>query len=204
MKRGVAWIALALLLTGAAGCPEKRTNDPAPLLPDPVPPEADPDRVRANLREIGEAHSPAVLKNHLDELVRAGKHAEPFLFDALKDSNPRRRANAVYVLRYSANPEVPGRLAPLLEDRVFEVTLEAAGVMAEKGRSEGFPILFKALRHDNLHVRRNTIRILQSVTKLYFGYHADDPKDRREFSVKKWEAWWSEKGPTFRLATAGR
>jgi hypothetical protein len=204
MRRGTEWITVLLLLAACVGCVTQRSDDPAPLLPDPVPPEADPDKVRANIREIGENHSPAVLKNHLDELIRAGRHAEPPLFEALKDANPRRRANAVYVLRYSSNPTIPAKLAPLLRDPVNEVALEAAGVMAEKGRKEGVPLLIKALRHENIHVRGNAIRILQSVTKMSFGFHADHPKDRREFSIKKWEAWWRERGPTFRLASAGR
>ncbi|MHC4779401.1 MAG: hypothetical protein ACYTFG_12575, partial [Planctomycetota bacterium] len=65
-------------------------------------------------------------------------------------------------------------------------------------------ILIRGLRHENLRIRQGSIKVLQNVTKLYFGYRATHPKDRREFHVKKWEEWWREKGPSVRLASGGR
>ncbi|MHC4597544.1 MAG: HEAT repeat domain-containing protein [Planctomycetota bacterium] len=200
MRRGIGFLIILLALAGCV-TEEKKTTG---LIDQDPGPEAKPDKIRANIEKIGTDLPMAEMQTPLNELARAGKHAEPYLFDALGDANPRRRANVIWVLRYSSNPAVSGKLAPLLKDPVFEVALEAASVMAEKGRKDGIPILIKALRHENQSIRGGAIRILQSVTKVYFGYHAGDPKDRREFSIKKWEAWWLEKGPTFRLASAGR
>jgi hypothetical protein len=195
---------VSILLLLLLGCTSETRNGAQPLQPDPPPPEADPDKVRENIRKLGEDLPRAAHEVHIGELIRAGRHAEPYLFEALESENPRTRANAIFVLRYSNNPRTVAKIAPLLKDPVKEVALEAAAVLADKGRKDGIPILISGLRHEKLGVRKLCIRVLQNATKVYFGFHPTDPKDRREFSVKKWEAWWREKGATMRLASSGR
>jgi hypothetical protein len=172
-----------------------------PLNPDPVTHASEPERIRANVRKMGQDLPQAELKVVLLELSRAGKAAEPALWEALKDENPRRRSNALFVLGFSTNPDTIQHVAPLLRDPVPGVRYEAAGVLVDRGHKEGIPVLIRALRDDSPFIRRNAVRILRGATRQYFGFKTTLPKDKREFCVKKWEAWWAEHGERF---TPGR
>jgi len=189
----------ALFLT-MTGCQSWYVREnPDPKLTDEPPEAAQPERIRNNIRKMGENLSPAVLKTVLDDLIRAGRHAEPYMFEALKDPNPRRRSNAMFVLRSSYNPDIPGHVAPLLEDPVLEVRYEAAAVLVEKGHKVGISFLIQGLRHKNPLIRNHCAHVLKASTRMYFDFNAYDPKDKREFCVKKWENWWAKNGASFQF-----
>ncbi|MHC5039368.1 MAG: HEAT repeat domain-containing protein [Planctomycetota bacterium] len=198
MKRRIFLLFVMTLLAIGQGCMYPQSNEAEPLK-NPPPKGAEPSQIRENIHKLGENLNPVELKVVLNNLISVVKYAEPFLFEALKDKNARRRTNAVYVLRYSRNPEVPAHIAPLLKDPISEVALEAASVLADLGHKAGIPQLLRGLRHESLHVRTECLRVLRANTKRYFGYHPNDPKDRRDFSAKKWEAWWKKEGEDLQL-----
>ncbi|GEM_PF-3593551 len=188
--------ALACLACAACTVHEEKT---IPLDPNPPTDAVKPERIRENIRKIGEDLPFVAMIKVTGELYMAGKEAVPYLLEALKDDNPQRRSNAVFVLGEIGSPEAAKHIAYLLEDPVFEIRLEAARVLVKRGHADGIPVLIQGLDHDKYWVRLLSIDTLQAATKQYFGYHANDPPDRRHFSIRKWKNWWETEGRGFRL-----
>jgi hypothetical protein len=168
--------------------------------------KVEPAKAKAILeavKRIGENLPQTELKRHLLRLREFGKDAEPFLLEALRDENPRRRSNAVFALGASKEKDLEHYLLPLLNDPLVPVRIEAAAVLAERGCARGIPVLISGLENENEFIRENCIRVLRKETRMYFGYKATMPEDWRAFRVTKWKAWWVDQGRSL-LAKEGK
>jgi HEAT repeat protein len=205
VRNGVRTIARALPGLGAAllgaallpACWVSETRE------SPLVEESDfskPERIRENIAKLGDKDLPdPVSDTVIWELCQAGKAAEEPLVEALRDENSQRRARVLLVLGLFRNPALVKSIAPCLRDPVLEVALAASAALVRHGYRDGLPVLIRGLRHENPRMREWCALRLFDATGLHFGFHAGDPLDRREFSIRKWENWWKAEGATFAL-----
>lgn len=194
--------ALALLATtGCESCMIREDQDDG-LNPEPAGEYGKPERILENVRKLGEDVPDAVLREVIRQLCIAEKYAEPYLVKALEDENPRRRANAVFVLGGFTSLDLVKHIAAKLKDKDPRVVLEAATSMCEKGHKEYIPTIIAALRSDNPVIRERSNVNLMVFTGQDFGFKAYDPIDRREYSIRKWEQWWAANADTVDLRSS--
>jgi len=165
---------------------------------------AQPERIRENIRKLGEELPPPVSDSIIWELCQAGKDALPFLIEALQDESPTRRSRVLITLGNFRDPDIVKHIAPFLTDSDPQIHLVAAAAMVRQGYRDGIPVLIRGLRNEDLRRREWCGLCLFDATGLHFGFHANDPLDRREFSIRKWEEWWKAEGVTFSMSPRGQ
>lgn len=125
--------------------------------------------------------------------------------EGLTHENPKVRENCAFVLAYAGSREVEEALVRLLDDPVETVRLGAAAALAVGyGSKVGVPFLFRALYHDDIHIRQQAANNLHVFTQQYYGYNARAPRVERDFCARKWEDWWRREGDTFLPPALGR
>jgi hypothetical protein len=125
--------------------------------------------------------------------------------EGLTHANPKVRENCAFVLTHAGTREVEEALVRLLDDPVETVRLGAAAALAVGyANKAGVPLLFRALYHDDLHIRQQAANNLHVFTQQFYGYNAGAPRVERDFSAGKWETWWRLEGDTFVPPVLGR
>lgn len=191
---------LALLASGGCQSCYVQQVQPDEKLQNPVDEVAKPDRIRENIRTIGEEVPLPVYTAAAEELRQALPHSAPYLYEALKDESPLRRWNAIIVLRNSPNKrEAMKHTAPLQDDPDSRVATQAAILMVEAGYKNAIPRIIAGLHDENPAVRAYCVEALRALTGRYFDFRPDDPKDRRVFCAGKWEDWWKREGASFKV-----
>jgi hypothetical protein len=194
-RSGISWRAASLLLALALpACMITESNEGEPV---EAVEYAKPERIRENVRKLGDRSIPfAVLDRVQEELVLAGRPAEAELVAALGNADAHAKAQILIVLGLFRNPELVKDIAPHLADPVAEVAMAAAAALAKHGVRDGIPLMIRGLRHEDLRIRDWCNICLIEATGQHFGFRANDPLDRREFSIRKWEEWWRSEGAT--------
>lgn len=98
------------------------------------------------------------------------------------------------------------KIRELLGDEFFPVRAQAARTLAALGDESGLPVLVAALRDTTQWfdidygqlAREDAFNFLRRHTGLDFGFRAWEASDKREASVRAWEAWAEKRWPDWK------
>ena len=130
--------------------------------------------------------------------------AIPYLIRGLSDDvGAVQYASAVALGQIGGQVVVPYLLACLDNPKFgfHAPVLEALGNLRVK---EAVPYLIRYLRNPDPRVRGVANVSLMVTTAKAMGFKASADEARREAAVRKWETWWAENAPTFRVPGSGR
>jgi len=123
--------------------------------------------------------------------------AVPAMVEAMRSSpSSRVRAGCASALGTSQDPRAIEPLARVArEDQDPGVRYTAAFALCRFRDIRGLPVLFEALKSEDVDHRRDAETKLRYLTRLDFGYDPEAPAAEREPAVARWEAWYREAGP---------
>ena len=133
----------------------------------------------------------------VENLVRWLPLGLPILLaEGVPHANPKVRENVAFCLGHAGGDRsAEEALVRLLDDPEELVSVSAAASLAAGHQSgAGVPVLLRALRHSAGHVRAEAEKSLRAFSHQYHGFEADAAPDAREFSARKWDAWWRAQG----------
>jgi HEAT repeat protein len=182
--------------------------------------ESAPDVVRGVIDEVVraarvEAVMGAELRARLPELPRRMVDPDPDVrLQALKDAVVATTRQAAPVLLHVAQRDPAARvrafclgqlsligdtdsLMALLDSDDGNMRFAAAVALGDNGVYAGVPLLIEGLRHEAPEVRRLAIEKLEAWTGQFLGYFAEEPVEKREAAVVRWERWFDEQGAAF-------
>ncbi|MCI0341157.1 MAG: HEAT repeat domain-containing protein [Planctomycetales bacterium] len=205
-----ALLATGLAAASAAACvTEVRLKNPSgPSTPIQAPPGESSEERLEKVREwiAGLALEGVKPESHraqteflVRSLVLAGPLAVPALVsEGLAHTSAKVRENCAFVLGQIGDRRAEEPLVKLLDDPAETVRFGAAGSLVEGFQNKnGVPILFRALYHPDLHVRRQADYILREYTGQSFAFDPSEVKSARDFAAGKWAEWWRKSADTF-------
>jgi len=127
-------------------------------------------------------------------LAARGEKAIPQLLQAMKNKDPKVRAEVAWTLGRIRDTRTVPFLRKYLDDPDPTVGMEVARALLNMGDDEGVPNLIMGLRSRNPRYRYYCHEALRAWSGLDFGYEPNG-KDQvaREKAVHKWMEWWNRK-----------
>lgn len=186
-KVGALWVFAGLLLAGCIteGAPESTRSETEK---SPV------ERVEVGVKERVERMKfqfGSELLATMHAIIAHKELARGPVTDALPTSDPRTRANLIYILGYLGGSESHKVLQPYLADRDPVVRYEAASAVFHLGDWSAVPTLMEFMDSDDRRLRYKAFETLKERVREDFGYDFNAAAPERAAALGRWQSWWN-------------
>jgi len=189
-KFGVLFLPLVLL----SGCMTTTTGPGAAnsSKPKTTTLERAQASVGQRLERMRYQHGNALL-GAIQELIAFGELAVDPILEELPKTDPRTRANLVYVLGFIGGTSAHRATVGFLKDEDPGVRYEAAAALLAMADWSAVPVLISFLDVSDRHLRYKAFQVLKGTTRQDFGYHFDAALEERGPAIARWQSWWKNR-----------